>query len=87
MKAFIQTNKSEMKTEINKRNHILKRNAFLRRYDKKEGINRRLKELNDGLIKLNNNIAKIIRKSDEDIPQFNLRFNHLLKKLKFPTKL
>ena len=87
MKAFIQTNKSEMKTEINKRNHILKRNAFLRRYDKKEGINRRLKELNDGLIKLNNNITKIIRKSDEDIPQFNLRFNHLLKKLKFPPKL
>ena len=86
-KSFIQTDMSEIKTEVNKRNHILKRNAFLRRYDKKESLNKRLTSLNDSLLKINKNITKIIRKSDEDIPQFNLRFNHLLKKLKFPPKL
>ena len=81
-KSFIQTDMSEIKTEVNKRNHILKRNAFLRRYDKKESINQRLTSLNDSLLKINKNITKIIRKSDEDIPQFNLRFNNIMKKLK-----
>ena len=80
-KSFIQTDMSEIKTEVNKRNHILKRNAFLRRYDKKESINQRLTSLNDSLLKINKNITKIIRKSDEDIPQFELRFNNLKNKL------
>jgi len=80
-KSFIQTDMSEIKTEVNKRNHILKRNAFLRRYDKKESINQRLTSLNDSLLKINKNITKIIRKSDEDIPQFDLRFNNLKNKL------
>ena len=80
-KSFIQTDMSEIKTEVNKRNHILKRNAFLRRYDKKESINKRLTSLNDSLLKINKNITKIIRKSDEDIPQFELRFNNLKNKL------
>ena len=80
-KSFIQTDMSEIKTEVNKRNHILKRNAFLRRYDKKESINKRLTSLNDSLLKINKNITKIIRKSDEDIPQFDLRFNNLKNKL------
>ena len=80
-KSFIQTDMSEIKTEVNKRNHILKRNAFLRRYDKKESINQRLTSLNDSLLKINKNITKIIGKSDEDIPQFELRFNNLKNKL------
>lgn len=80
-KSFIQTDMSEIKTEVNKRNHILKRNAFLRRYDKKESINKRLTSLNDSLLKINKNITKIIRKSDKDIPQFELRFNNLKNKL------
>ena len=80
-KSFIQTDMSEIKTEVNKRNHILKRNAFLRRYDKKESLNKRLTSLNDSLLKINKNITKIIRKSDEDIPQFELRFNNLKNKL------
>ena len=80
-KSFIQTDMSEIKTEVNKRNHILKRNAFLRRYDKKESINKRLTSLNDSLLKINKNITKIIRKSDEDTPQFELRFNNLNNKL------
>ena len=80
-KSFIQTDMSEIKTEVNKRNHILKRNAFLRRYDKKESLNKRLTSLNDILLKINKNITKIIRKSDEDIPQFELRFNNLKNKL------
>ena len=80
-KSFIQTDMSEIKTEANKRNHILKRNAFLRRYDKKESLNKRLTSLNDSLLKINKNITKIIRKSDEDIPQFELRFNNLKNKL------
>ena len=80
-KSFIQTDMSEIKTEVNKRNHILKRNAFLRRYDKKESINKRLTSLNDSLLKINKNITKIIRTSDEDIPQFELRFNNLKNKL------
>ena len=80
-KSFIQTDMSEIKTEVNKRNHILKRNAFLRRYDKKESINKRLTSLNDSLLKINKNITKIIRKSDDDIPQFDLRFNNLKNKL------
>ena len=80
-KSFIQTDMSEIKTEVNKRNHILKRNAFLRRYDKKESLNKRLTSLNDSLLKINKNITKIIRKSDEDIPQFDLRFNNLKNKL------
>ena len=81
-KLFIQTNKSEFKTDINRKNHILRRNAFLKRYDKKEGINKRLKLLNNELVKLNNNIIKVRNKSNEDIPQFNLRFNNIMKKLK-----
>ena len=80
-KSFIQTDMSEIKTEVNKRNHILKRNAFLRRYDKKESLNKRLTPLNDSLLKINKNLTKIIRKSDEDIPQFDLRFNNLKNKL------
>ena len=80
-KSFIQTDLSEIKTEVNKRNHILKKNAFLRRYDKKESINQRLTSLNDSLLKINKNITKIIRKSDEDTPQFELRFNNLNNKL------
>ena len=80
-KSFIQTDMSEIKTEVNKRNHILKRNAFLRRYDKKESLNKRLTSLNDSLLKINKNITKIIRKSDEDMPQFELRFNNLKNKL------
>ena len=80
-KSFIQTDMSEIKTEVNKRNHILKRNAFLRRYDKKESLNKRLTSLNDSLLKINKNITKIIRKSDEDTPQFELRFNNLKNKL------
>ena len=80
-KSFIQTDMSEIKTEVNKRNHILKRNAFLRRYDKKESLNKRLTSLNDSLLKINKNITKIIRKSDEDITQFELRFNNLKNKL------
>ena len=80
-KSFIQTDMSEIKTEVNKRNHILKRNAFLRRYDKKESLNKRLTSLNDSLLKINKNITKIIRKSDEDTPQFELRFNNLQNKL------
>ena len=80
-KSFIQTDMSEIKTEVNKRNHILKRNAFLRRYDKKESLNKRLSSLNDSLLKINKNITKIIRKSDEDTPQFELRFNNLKNKL------
>ena len=80
-KSFIQTDMSEIKTEVNKRNHILKRNAFLRRYDKKESINKRLTSLNDSLLKINKSITKIIRKSDENIPQFELRFNNLKNKL------
>ena len=81
-RAFIQTNRSEIKTEANKKNHILNRNTFLKRYDKKESINKRLSKLNDGLIKLNQNIIKSLHNSDEDIPQFNLRFNNLIKKFK-----
>jgi len=81
LKTFIQTNMSEIKTEENKRNHILRRNAFLRRYDKTESINKRLTSLNDRLIKINKNITKAIRKSDEEIPQFVLRFNNLKNKL------
>ena len=81
LKTFIQTNMSEIKTEENKRNHILRRNAFLRRYDKTESINKRLTSLNDRLIKINKNITKAVRKSDEEIPQFVLRFNNLKNKL------
>ena len=81
LKTFIQTNMSEIKTEENKRNHILRRNAFLRRYDKTESINKRLTSLNDRLIKINKNITKAVRKSDEEIPQFALRFNNLKNKL------
>lgn len=81
---FIKTDKTEVKTDINKRNHILKRNAFLKRYDKKESIDKRIKILNEGLIKLNDNIIKAMKKSNEDIPQFNLRFNNLMNKFKNP---
>ena len=81
-KSFIQTNRTEIKTEANKKNHILKRNAFLKRYDEKESINKRLLKLNDGLIKLNQNIIKSVYNSDEDIPQFKLRFNNLINKFK-----
>ena len=81
LKSFIQTNMSEIKKESNKRNHILKRNAFLRRYDKTESINKRLTSLNSGLLKINKNVTKIIRKSNEEIPQFDLRFNNLMNKL------
>lgn len=81
LKSFIQINKSEIQTEENKRNHILKRNAFLKRYDKKESITKRLTSLNNELIKINKNVSKIRKKSDEDIPQFILRFNNLMNKL------
>ena len=83
LKSFIQTNKSEIQTEENKRNHILKRNAFLKRYDKKESITKRLTSLNNELIKINKNVSKIRKKSDEDIPQFILRFNNLMNKLHY----
>ena len=82
LKLYIQTDKTEIKTENNKRNHILKRNEFLRRLDKTEGLKKRLTELNDGLIRLNKNISKVVFKSDEDNPQFNLRFKHLINKTK-----
>ena len=82
LKIFFETNHSESQTEINKKNRILKRIDFLKRYDKKEGIYKKLNKLNDNLEKININRNKVINKSNEDIPQFKLRFNHLLKKLK-----
>ena len=82
LKKFFETNHSESQTEINKKNRILKRIDFLKRYDKKEGIYKKLNKLNDNLEKININMNKVINKSNEDIPQFKLRFNHLLKKLK-----
>ena len=82
LKLYIQTNKSEIKTEENKRNYILKRNEFLRRLDKTAGLKNKLTELNDGLIQLNKNITKVVKKSDTDNPQFILRFKHLLNKVK-----
>ena len=82
LKIFFETNHSESQTEINKKNRILKRIDFLKRYDKKEGIYKKLNKLNDNLEKININMNKVINKSNEDIPQFKLRFNHLLKKLK-----
>lgn len=82
LKKFFETNHSESQTEINKKNRILKRIYFLKRYDKKEGIYKKLNKLNDNLEKININMNKVINKSNENIPQFKLRFNHLLKKLK-----
>ena len=81
LRTFIQINKSEIQTEENKRNHILKRNAFLKRYDKKESITKRLTLLNNELLKINKNVSRIRSKSNEDIPQFILRFNNLMNKL------
>lgn len=82
LKIFFETNHSKSQTEINKKNRILKRIDFLKRYDKKEGIYKKSNKLNDNLEKININMNKVINKSNEDIPQFKLRFNHLLKKLK-----
>lgn len=82
IKLFLQSNKLEVQTDNNRLNHILNRNLFLKRYDNAIEINKRLNKLNNKLKKVNDNICKVIDKNDEDIPQFNLRFNHLFKLLK-----
>ena len=82
IKIFIQTNKLEVKTDNNKKNHILNRNSFLKRYDNTAELNNRLNELKNDISKVNMHISKIINKNDEDIPQFKMRFNYLFSKFK-----
>ena len=80
IKLFLQTNKLEVKTDKNIKNHILNRNSFLRRYDNTTGLNNKLIDLNNDIKKVNRLISKEIIKNDEDIPQFKMRFNHLFSK-------
>lgn len=82
VKLFLQTNKLEVKTNINKKNHILKRNSFLRRYEQSAELNNKLSNLNNDIKKINILISKAVDKNDEYIPQFQLRFNHLLSQFK-----
>ena len=80
IKMFLQTNKLEVKTNINKINHILKKNSFLRRYDQSAELNNKLNKLNKGIKKINILVSKAVEKNNEDIPQFEMRFNHLFSK-------
>ena len=80
VKLFLQTNKLEVKTNKNIKNHILKRNSFLKRYDNTADLNNKLNELKNDITKVNGLISKVVNKNDEDIPQFNMRFNHLFSK-------
>ena len=82
VKLFLQTNKLEVKTDNNRKNHILKRNYFLRRYDNTTDLNNKLNKLRNDIKKVNGLISKVVDKNDEDIPQFNLRFHHLLSQFK-----
>jgi hypothetical protein len=80
VKLFLQTNKLEVKTNKNIKNYILKRNSFLKRYDNTADLNNKLNELKNDITKVNGLISKVVNKNDEDIPQFNMRFNHLFSK-------
>ena len=80
IKLFLQTNKLEVKTDKNIKNHILRRNGFLRRYDKSAEINNRLNELKNNIKKVNFQISKVIDINNEDIPQLERRFNFLFSK-------
>lgn len=80
IKLFLQTNKLEVKTDKNIKNHILKRNRFLKRYDNTAELNKKLNELKNDITKVNELISKAVYKNNEDIPQFNMRFNHLISK-------
>ena len=51
IKLFLQTNKLEVKTDKNIKNHILNRNSFLRRYDNATDINNKLNDLNHDIKK------------------------------------
>ena len=82
VKLFLQTRKNEVQTIKNKRKHLLQKNCFIRRYDGSVEINNRLNVLNKEINKVNGLINKSINRNDEDIPQFNLRFNYLLSNFK-----
>jgi hypothetical protein len=79
MKLFLLANKFSVKTDDNKINQLLKRNKFIKRYDDSTGLNNKLNELNNNIIKINEGITRVINKNNEDILQFNLRFNNLFK--------
>ena len=78
-KLFLRANKFAVKTDDNKISHLLNRNHFIKRYDDAKGINNKLNELNNNIIKINERITRVIDQNNEDIPQFNLRFNHLFR--------
>ena len=82
IKRFLQTNKSDIKTTNNRKNHILNRNCFLKRYDNTAELNNRLNELKNDITKVNMHISKVIDKNDEDITQFKLRFKYIFSKFK-----
>ena len=79
VKLFLLANKFNVKTYDNKISQLLKRNFFIKRYDDVTGLNNKLNELNNNIQKINENIIRVIDKNNEDIPQFNLRFNNLFR--------
>ena len=79
VKQFLLANKFSVKTDDNKISQLLKRNKFIKRYDDSTGLNNKLNELNNNIIKINEGITRVINKNNEDILQFNLRFNNLFK--------
>ena len=79
VKLYLLANKLSVKTDDNKISQLLKRNKFIKRYDDTTGLNNKLNELNNNIIKINESITRVIDKNNEDIPQFNLRFNHLFR--------
>ena len=79
MKLFLLANKFSVKTDDNKISQLLKRNKFIKRYDDSTGLNNKLNELNNNIIKINEGITRVINKNNEDILQFNLRFDNLFR--------
>ncbi len=81
-KLFLQTKKIEGQSYKSKKNNLLKRINFLKRYDSTNELNTKLNELSNKIKKMNGCIYKSIDRNDEDKPQFNLRFNYLLSQFK-----
>lgn len=79
-KFFLQRNCFETNTRQNRRNFLMKKNNFLKRYGEAKKITKKLNKLEHSMKNIENQIINDCKTNEEKIPQFRYRYKYLQSK-------